>query len=185
MRLNFARGLSALLVSSVVMGMCLAGEPVQSSLKAGRSVDTFQVEDVTGPNKGTSLCYRCLYGPGPVVCVFARKPSEPLAALVKTLDAKIGENAKLKGFVVLLPQDGGTLPEELRKLAADAGIKNTPLTISVNPEGPPCYELAKDADFTVLMWNAYKVRSNRAYKGALTDDDIRAIVADIPKVLKD
>ena len=35
------------------------------------------------------------------------------------------------------------------------------------------------------MWNGHKVKVNHAYKGELTDEDIQAIVADIPKVLSD
>ena len=33
------------------------------------------------------------------------------------------------------------------------------------------------------MWNGHKVKVNHAYKGELTEEDIRTIVADIPKVL--
>ena len=39
-----------------------------------------------------------------MVCVFARKTSEPLASLVKQIDEKIGENNKLKAFVVVLTE---------------------------------------------------------------------------------
>ena len=50
-----------------------------------------------------------------MVCVFARKTSEPLASLVKQIDQKIGENHKLKSFVVIMPkegeQDGGRTQE--------------------------------------------------------------------------
>lgn len=35
------------------------------------------------------------------------------------------------------------------------------------------------------MWADYKVRSARGYKGGLTEQDTRSIVADIPKVLTD
>ena len=31
----------------------------------------------------------------------------------------------------------------------------------------------------------HKVKVNRAYKGALTENDVRAIVADIPKLLSE
>ena len=58
MRLTFATGISAVAVSIVMVGTCLAGDAVQSGLKVGESVNPFQVEDITGPNKGTSLCYR-------------------------------------------------------------------------------------------------------------------------------
>jgi predicted protein tyrosine phosphatase len=120
-----------------------------------------------------------------VVCVFARKTSEPLASLVKQIDGKIGENGKLKSFVVIVPEKGENPAEALRKLAAQAGIKHVPLTVGESPDGPPDYEIAKDADVTVLMWHRHKVKVNHAFKGELTEKDIRAIVADIPKLLGD
>ncbi len=58
MRLKFARGISAVAVSIVMVGTSLAGDAVQSGLKVGEPVNAFQVDDITGPNKGTSLCYR-------------------------------------------------------------------------------------------------------------------------------
>jgi hypothetical protein len=120
-----------------------------------------------------------------VVCVFARKTSAPLTSLVKQIDEKVGENGKLKGFVVILPKKGDSPAEGLRKLADEAGVRHIPLTVGEGPDGPPDYEIAKDADVTVVMWRRHEVKANRAYKGELTDDDVRAIVADIPKVLGD
>ena len=118
-----------------------------------------------------------------MVCVFARKTSEPLASLVKQIDKKIGENDQLKSFVVVLGADRDKTPDELRKLAKDSRIKNVPLTMFGEPGGPGDYELSRNADITVLMWNHHKVKVNHAYKGELTDKDIGAIVADIPKLL--
>jgi hypothetical protein len=120
-----------------------------------------------------------------VVCVFARKTSEPLASLVKQIDQKIGENGQLKSFVVIVPKKGDKPADDLKKLAQDAGIKHVPLTIGESPDGPPDYELAKDAEITVLMWKQHTVKVNHAYNGDLTDKNVRAIVADIPKVLND
>jgi hypothetical protein len=120
-----------------------------------------------------------------VVCVFARQTSEPLASLVKQIDKKIGENNQLKAFVVLIPKKGEVPAEGLKKLAKDAGIQHVPLTIGEAPDGPPDYEVSKEADFTILMWKNSAVRVNHAYKGELTEKDIAAIVADIPKLLKD
>jgi predicted protein tyrosine phosphatase len=126
-----------------------------------------------------------MYGAAPVVCVFARKTSEPLASLVKQIDEKIGENGKLKSFVVILTDKGEKSADELRKLAKDAGIKHVPLTLHQNPDGPGEYDIARVADITVLMWNGHKVKVNHAFKGELTDTDVRTIVTDIPKVLSD
>lgn len=126
-----------------------------------------------------------MYGSAPVVCVFARKTSEPLASLVKQIDAKIGENGELKSFVVIVPKKGENPAEDLKKLAEKAGIKHVPLTIGESPDGPPDYEIAKNADVTVLMWNGQKVKVNHAFKGELTEKDVRTIMAGIPKLLSD
>lgn len=119
-----------------------------------------------------------------MVCVFARKTSEPLTSLVKKIDEKIGDNGKLKSFAVILTDKGDETTDELKKLAKDAGIKHVPLTIIQNLDGPGDYELSRDAEVTVLMWIGHKVKVNRAFKGGLTEDNIRTIVADIPKVLE-
>jgi hypothetical protein len=58
MRLKFAVGISAVAVSIAVVGTSIAGDAVDSGLKVGESVNPFQVDDITGPNKGTTLCYR-------------------------------------------------------------------------------------------------------------------------------
>ena len=118
-----------------------------------------------------------------MVCVFARKTSEPLASLVKQIDRKVNENDRLKSFVVLIPKAGENPAENLRKLAAEAGIQHVPLTIGESPDGPPDYEIAKNADVTVLMWNEQKVKVNHAFKGELTEADIRSILTDVPKLL--
>ena len=47
-----------------------------------------------------------------MVCVFARKTSEPLASLVKQIDSKIGENGELKSFVVIVPKRGENPAED-------------------------------------------------------------------------
>ena len=72
-----------------------------------------------------------------MVCVFARKTSEPLASLVKQIDKKIGENSTLKSFVVIVPKKGDKPADDLKKLAKDASIKHVPLTIGESPDGPP------------------------------------------------
>jgi hypothetical protein len=118
-----------------------------------------------------------------VVCVFARQTSEPLTSLVKQIDKKIGENNKLKSFVVLISTDGDKAKEELKKMATDSAIEHVPLTMYQEITGPPNYELAKDADITVLMWNKSKVKVNHAYKGKLAEKDVDTIVGDISKIL--
>ena len=58
MRFRCARGVSAMVVSIIAVGTSLAGDAVESGLKPGDFVGAFNVDDITGPNKGTTLCYR-------------------------------------------------------------------------------------------------------------------------------
>lgn len=58
MRTSLAKSTSAVVVSIVMVGTGLAGDVVQSGLKVGEPVNAFLVDDITGPNKGTTLCYR-------------------------------------------------------------------------------------------------------------------------------
>ena len=111
-----------------------------------------------------------------MVCVFARKTSEPLASLVKQIDAKIGENKNLKSFVVLMTSEGEKSSEALKKLAKEASVKNVPLTMIGEKDGPPDYEISADADVTVLMWNEGKVKVNLGYKGELNEAQMAEII---------
>jgi hypothetical protein len=121
-----------------------------------------------------------------VVCVFARTTSEPLTSLVKQIDSQIAKNAALKSFVVVLTDDGDKTADTLKKLAAEAKVKNVPLTLVESPAGPPAYKIAEDADVTVLMWKGSSVKVNHAFaKGQLTEKDVSTIVADLPKILND
>jgi hypothetical protein len=58
MRLKVAMGLSAVVVSIVMVGTGRAGDAVKSGLSVGDFATPFDVDDVTGPNKGKTLCYR-------------------------------------------------------------------------------------------------------------------------------
>jgi hypothetical protein len=182
MRFELARVIASVGVSAVVIGVAVAGEAVQSGLKPGEAANEFLVHDITGPNRDKSLCYRCKYKESPVVCVLARRPSDALGRLVQQLEIQIEEKKNLKTYVVLMPQNGENPAVDLRKIAANFAVKYTPLTIGPGPDGPPAYHIARDADFTVLMWRRGIVRASSAYKGELTNEDIKTIVSDIPKL---
>jgi hypothetical protein len=58
MRFRFATAISAAVVSIVMVGTGVAGDAVKSGQKPGESVSPFDVDDITGPNQGNTLCYR-------------------------------------------------------------------------------------------------------------------------------
>src|SRR5687767_15829319 len=100
------------------VGIAVAAE-VKSGLEQGESPAAFNVKDITGPSKGKSLCYRCQYGAKPVTAVFTREINDEVAALVKEIDAKVGENKgkNMCAFVVLLTDDADAGAKKLSKLA--------------------------------------------------------------------
>lgn len=60
MRIVIALSVSALVVSALVVGTTIAADApgLKSGLQVGEKAGAFNVQDITGPNKGTSLCYR-------------------------------------------------------------------------------------------------------------------------------
>ena len=146
-----------MVVAIVMMGTCLAGDAVQSGLKVGESVNSFNVDDITGRTReqlsvigeGTERARWSASSPA--------RPPNPWPVWSSRLTRRFA-NGKLKSFVVIVPKKGDSPSDDLKKLAQDASIKHVPLTIGESPDGPPDYELARDADITVLMWHGGTVK---------------------------
>jgi hypothetical protein len=167
-------------------GLVIAAE-VKSGLSAGEKPSAFNVKDITGPNAGKSLCYRCQYGARPVTVVFTREITPEVSDLVKQLDEKVGANKdkKMAGFVVLLTDDADGGAKQLSKLAADKKIANVPLTVFDGTAGPESYKISKDAAVNVMMWNKMTVQVNEAFgAGKLTKDDVSKIAGETKKILE-
>ena len=121
-----------------------------------------------------------------MVCVIARETEGPLTSLVKQVDEKIAKDNALKAFVVVLTDDAKKTAGTLKDLAKTGGIKSVPLTLIDDVKGPADYQIAKDADVTVMMWKGGKVVVNHAYrKGKMTEADVKTILSEIPKILGD
>jgi hypothetical protein len=117
--------------------------------------------------------------------IFAREVSGPLASLVKKIDAETAKNSKknMGSFVVFLNDKEG-LAKELKDFAVKEGIKDCILTID-NVAGPDGYDVAKEAEVTVVLYNKRKVEANFAFrKGQLNDKAIDQIVQDVSKIVK-
>ena len=159
---------------------------VKSGLTAGESPAAFNVKDITGPNAGTSLCYRCQYGAKPVAVVFTREITDEVATLIQKIDAQVGQNKdkNMRAFVVLLTDDADAGAKQLKKLAEDKKIANVPLTIYDGVAGPEKYKISKDAGVTVLTWNKMRVQENHAFApGKLTAESVTAVAAATAKIV--
>jgi hypothetical protein len=116
--------------------------------------------------------------------IFAREITDGLTSLVKKIDDATEKNhdCRMGSFVVFCSDEEG-LKEKLEKLAEKQNLKRTVLTID-NPAGPEGYDIAKDADVTVLLYTKQKVKVNHAYKkGELTGREITRIVSELPQIL--
>jgi hypothetical protein len=120
-----------------------------------------------------------------VVAIFARDVSPGLTSLVKKVDAASVEfkSKGVKSFVVFL-NDDEKMEDKLKEFAKKEGIKNVVLAID-NVAGPKGYNIAKEADVTVMLYTNRKVEANHAFrKGELNDKGVEAVVADLPKISK-
>lgn len=121
-----------------------------------------------------------------MVTVFAREITDDLAGLVKKIDDIVAENddKRAAAFVVLLSEDPDAAAEQLKKLAEDQEIRETPLTVYDGISGPPAYSIAEEADVTVLMWVKGEVKVNHAL-GAdeLNDEKIEEIIGTTSEIL--
>jgi hypothetical protein len=183
---NSGRVFTAIIVSSLTVNAAGDAPRVESGLRVGEIANMFSVRAITGPYRGETLCYRCKLGNSPVVCVFARRITEPLTRLLEQLDARIASGKDdLKALLVYLTDDPKKTATKLEALAARSALEHVPLTLVNNPYGPQDYKIADDAEVTILMWKGPTVRVNRSFgRGAMSDVDVKAVLHDLPKVLE-
>ena len=111
--------------------------------------------------------------------IFAREVSDNLTSLVKKIDSAKNVNS----FVIFLSDDEKTKDQAIA-LAKKENIKNTVFAID-NVAGPRGYNIAKDAEITVMLYTDRKVVSNHAYtKSNFNAKAVAAILKDLPKIQK-
>jgi hypothetical protein len=180
-RILLAAGLSVVLVA----GIGVADQPLTSGPQVGKQVPgPFHPLNCTGAKAGQKNCLYCENGTSPVAMIFAREVTPELTTLIKKIDVATAKNqkARMGSFVVFLSDKEG-LDAQLKSLAAKQGLKNIVLSID-NPAGPERYQVARDADVTVVLYSDHTVRSNFAYrKGQLNDQAITQILNAVPKTV--
>ena len=151
-----------LLIGAASVLAVAAYAAVESGLKQGSSPQAFQVVDVTGPNKGKELCYRCQYGSAPVVAAFVNgdvtKAEKLVGELQKIVDAR--KDKGLKSFVVFM--SGPEAKEAIQKIGKE---KKTTIPLVFLPKGTKeediaSYKINPSAKNTVLLWKGMSVQGN-------------------------
>jgi hypothetical protein len=151
-----------LAVAAVSLTAVAAFAAVESGLKPGAMPSPFQVVDVTGPNKGRELCYRCQYGNAPVLTAFVNgdvaKSGKLLTELQKIVDAN--KSRGLRAFVTYMA--GPEAKDAIQKVAADNKI-TIPLVFlpkGAKDEEVASYKINPKAKNTVILWKSSKVTAN-------------------------
>lgn len=163
-----------------------AQTPLKSGLQAGEKIETiFEPLNVNGDHAGEPHCLVCENGLNPVAMVFARDVSEPLVNLIAKLDAQVAKNKKFDmGCFVVFLGDQEALKPKLAEVAKQQQLKHVILAIDP-PAGPDGFNVSKEADVTVVLYERHTVAANHAFaKDKLTDKSAEAILADVPKILK-
>ena len=122
-----------------------------------------------------------------MVAIFTRSITDDLTSLVKQIDDQVAQNEdkKMASFVILLSNDPDADEAKLKTLAEKAGIKHVPLTVFDGIAGPPNYNIAEDAEVTVLHWLERKTVVNHAFaKGKLDKEGIKKVVDATAEILK-
>ena len=119
----------------------------------------------------------------PVAAVFAREITPGLTSLVKKLEQTASDSGSSKvGVFVVLLSDDDKAEAKLKELAEKENLKKVVLTLD-NPAGPQGYEIAKEADVTVLLYAQKKVKKNFAYeKGKFTETEAGKVAEGLKEV---
>jgi hypothetical protein len=177
--------ISAGLIVVVTWVATASAEPVKSGPQPGQKVPgPFHPRHITGPDAGSQECLYCKNGANPVVMIFAREVSAPLISLLKQIDAVTAahQDCKMGSFVVFLSDDPG-LPATLKQIAEQEHVRTTILCTGT-PAGPVKYQIAGDADVTVILYTHHTVKANYAFrKGELTESTAAAIPMDLGQIL--
>ncbi|MEZ6061827.1 MAG: hypothetical protein R3C19_15885 [Planctomycetaceae bacterium] len=177
----------SVVASALMLVASAQAADVKSGLQVGDSPAPFNVLDVTGPQAGEKLCYRCKYGSRPVVSIFTRKMDDKVAKLVKEIDGVVGKNEenKMAAFVVLLTDTPEGAEAGLKKTAESNKITHTPLTVFENSVGPADYKIDKNAEITVMMWVDSNVKVNKVLtEKELSEDAIKKVAAETKAILE-
>lgn len=165
---------------------CTAAEPCVSGTPVGQRPGPYSFLVASGPQRGQQTCYICETEDRPAVIVFARQLTEPLQKLLLKIDESVTAQPKdsMRAWSTILGEKVASL-DDLAKWSKEAGLKNLPLGVFDDEDGPPSYKLNKEASVTVLLFVKQKVIANFAYRaGELNDEAIKQVMSMVPKLVE-
>ncbi len=152
-------------------------EPCVSGVPVGQKPGPYSFLVASGPQRGQPTCYVCETADNPGCIVFARKASDSLGKLLVQIDPLAARATNpVKSWATVLGEKTISI-DDLGKWAKAQGLKNIPVGVFDDVDGPPSYKIANDAEVTVLIFNKRKVVHNYAFRtGELDEKSIKQIV---------
>ena len=177
----------AAVVLVLFTGNAFAADAVKSGPQVGEKLaGPFHPLNVNGEKAGEKNCLYCSNGSNPVAMVFARSADDKnVVELIKKIEEATAKNSgvEMGSFFVFLSDDKD-LEGKLKAVAEKTGLKKCVLSID-NPAGPKGYNVAENADVTVILYKERNVKANHSFaKGKLDSKAIEAIIADVSKITK-
>jgi hypothetical protein len=166
-------------------GAAFAADPCVSGVAVGQRCGPYSFLVATGPERGKQTCFICEQMDKPTAVVFVRTLSNATGKLVAALDAEMTAH-KDEGFKAWMTQLAPKADlDALAKWAQNQGLKNAPVGVFEDVDGPPSYKISAEADVTVMLFVNQKVSANYAFRaGELTDDKIKTVVKDTAALFK-
>jgi hypothetical protein len=164
---------------------CGAESPCVSGTPVGQRPGPYSFLVATGPQRGQSFCYICDTAERPAAVVFTRRLSEPLGKLLLKFDESAAQpKDALRSWMTVLGEKTIGL-DDLAKWSKELGLKNVPVGIFDDRDGPPSYQLSADAEVTVLLFVNKKVVANFAFRaGEMNDAAVAKVVEALPKLME-
>ena len=172
-------------VLAAFLPAAFAVDPCTSGLAPGQKPGPYSSIVSVGAS-GESHCYICDTAERPAAIVFARTLTDPLGKLTAGLDKAVGDHkaADLRAWVTFLSDDQTALDPKLVEWGRKYALRNVPVGVFENLDGPPSYRLSRDADVTVLLFVNRKVVANFAFRpGELTEERVADVLKALPGIL--
>jgi hypothetical protein len=168
---------------------CLSGaqQPLVSGPKIGSPPGPYTFWVSTGPSRGQETCFICDTGDRPAVIVFARNPSATLGKFAGKLDKALAEHkaAELRSWITFLGKDHETFDRPLLDWSKQHSLKSLPVGTLQENDGPPTYQVAREADVTVVLFVKKKVQATFAFRDReLTDEAVTGVLAAVSSLTK-
>jgi hypothetical protein len=177
--------LASLATLTLFVLVAVGAGPCASGLTPGQKPGPYASVVSVGKDRGMAHCFICDTEDRPAVVVFARSLDDSLGKLTRGIDKALVEHktSDLRAWVTFLNPDQTSLDPKVVEWSKKQALRDVPLTVFEDADGPPSYKLSREAEVTVLVFVKQKVEANFAFRaGELSDERIADVLKAVAAV---